>query len=105
MQRRRISVENILYELGNGRACGPVLVVLDDLLCGGDFASRKAPEEALWEPLVAALFLGGRAWHSGMVLLRKRNPSSGASRHVRDEKQSRRGYETEYRYQAQARPK
>lgn len=58
MQRRRTSVENLLYELGNGGARGPVLAELGDLLCGGDFAGQKEPEEALWERLVAALCFG-----------------------------------------------
>ncbi len=58
MQRRRTSVENLLYGPENGRACGRVLAELSDPLCSGELASQKEPDDSLWERLGTALFFG-----------------------------------------------
>ena len=58
VEGRRAAVEDLLDELRNGGAGGPVLGELGDLLLGGDLAGDEEPEETLGERLGAAGSLG-----------------------------------------------
>ena len=52
MEGRRAAVDEILNELGEGAASGPVLAEFGDLLLGGDLASNEQPEETFGQRLV-----------------------------------------------------
>lgn len=58
VERRRAAVEDLLDELGDRGACGPVAGELLDLLRGRDLAGDEEPEETLGERLGAAGSLG-----------------------------------------------
>ena len=51
VEGRGAPVEDLLYELGDRGAGGPVAGEAGDLLLGGDLAGDEEPEEALGEGL------------------------------------------------------
>ena len=58
VEGRRAAVDDLLHELGDGGARGPVLGELGDLLGRGDLAGEEQPEEGLGEGFFAARGLG-----------------------------------------------